>query len=189
MTKKKRYPPTDITEEAGAPAEATDATTVAEEAASEQLAMLQADLETAQRKSTEYLEAWQRERADFTNYKRRIERDQAQTYQNAAGSVIKRYLDVLDDLERALKNRPAEGEGAAWANGIELVYRKLLAHLDAEGVKPMESQGQQFDPNQHEAIVMEDSPQHSSGQIIEVLQNGYQLGDRVLRPARVRVAR
>jgi molecular chaperone GrpE len=108
---------------------------------------------------------------------------------NATGNVIRRYLDILDDLDRALKNRPQEGEGAAWAQGIELIYRKFQNLLEAEGVVAMDSEAQMFDPNFHEAISSEDSPDHESGQIIEVLKQGYLIGDRVLRPALVRVAR
>ena len=96
---------------------------------------------------------------------------------------------MVDDLERALKKRPQDGDGKAWADGIELVYRKLQTILDNEGVKPMQAQGQFFDPNLHEAVMSEDNPAYESGQVIEVLQQGYLLGDRVLRPAMVRVAR
>jgi molecular chaperone GrpE len=155
----------------------------------EDLAVLRKELDEIRLKSDEYLEGWQRARAEFANFKKRIEREKDQIQQNAAGNIIRRYLDVADDLERALKNRPQEGEGAAWAGGIELIYRKLLAVLAAEGVKPMEAEGQFFDPNLHEAISHEDSPDHESGQIIEVVQPGYMLGERVLRPASVRVAR
>jgi molecular chaperone GrpE len=147
------------------------------------------ELSQARAQAQEYLEGWQRARAEFANYKKRVEREQSQSYQNAAGAVTKRYLSVVDDLDRALRARPTEGEGAAWANGIELVYRKLLALLESEGVTRMDADGQMFDPNLHEAVVSEDSPEHESGQIIEVLQQGYLLGDRVLRPAVVRVAR
>jgi molecular chaperone GrpE len=150
---------------------------------------LQDELAATQAKANEYLEGWQRARADFTNYKKRVEREQSQIYQNAAGNILKRYLGIIDDLERALKARPQNGDGAAWAEGIELIYRKLLAILENEGIQPMEVEGKQFDPNLHEAIMSEDSYQHESGQIIEVLQQGYLLGDRVLRPAMVRVAR
>jgi molecular chaperone GrpE len=150
---------------------------------------LQNELAVTQAKADEYLEGWQRSRADFANYKKRVERDQAQTYQNAAASILKRYLGIIDDLERALKSRPADGDGAAWAEGIELIYRKLLSILESEGIQPMDAEGMLFDPNLHEAIMSEDSDQHESGQIIEVLQQGYLLGDRVLRPAMVRVAR
>ena len=150
---------------------------------------LQNELLATQAKADEYLEGWQRARADFANYKKRVERDQAQTYQNAAGSILKRYLSVVDDLERALKTQPQDGDGAAWAEGIELIYRKLVSILESEGIQPMNAEGEQFDPNLHEAIMSEDSDQHESGQVIEVLQQGYTLGDKVLRPAMVRVAR
>lgn len=149
---------------------------------------LQQELEEAQQKAQEYLDGWQRALADFTNYKRRMERDQQLNYQNAIGTAVKRYLPIVDDLERALNNRPAEGDGAVWAGGIELIYRKFMMALEADGVKPMQAEGEQFDPNLHEAISQEPSPEHESGQIIEVLQKGYYLGERVLRPAVVRVA-
>jgi molecular chaperone GrpE len=147
------------------------------------------ELEAARAKANEYLEGWQRAQADFANYKKRVARDQSQVYQTAAGSVIKRFLDVLDDLERALRNRPEAGEGAAWSEGIELIYRKMLSSLEAEGVTVMQAEGQPFDPNLHEAVTQEDSDDHESGQIIDVVKQGYLIGDRVLRPALVRVAR
>jgi len=150
---------------------------------------LEVALEEAKTKANEYLDGWQRARADFANYKKRVERDQSNTYQLATGSVIKRFLEVLDDLDRALKNRPESGEGANWANGIELVYRKLISILESEGVVPMKSDGMEFDPNLHEAISSEQSDLHKSGEIIETLQQGYMIGDRVLRPAVVRVAK
>jgi molecular chaperone GrpE len=150
---------------------------------------LRDELESARAKADEYLDGWQRARADFANYKKRIERDQAQVFQNAAGNIIKRYLDIVDDLDRALKNRPQSGEGAGWADGIELIYRKFLSILESEGVKPIEAEGQPFDPNLHEAITQEESAKHESGTVIDVVQQGYLLGDRVLRPARVRVAK
>ncbi len=154
-----------------------------------ELEALRQDLAEARLKASEYLDGWQRSRAEFANFKKRIEREQAQAHQVASGNIIKHFLDVLDDLERALKNRPQEGEGAVWANGIELIYRKLLTILENEGVKQMASEGQFFDPNLHEAISSEESDQHESGQIIEVLKHGYLLGDRILRPAAVRVAK
>lgn len=148
-----------------------------------------ADLEKLQAQSKDYFEGWQRERADFMNYKKRIEREAAQTYQNAVGAMAKRYLVILDDLDRALRNRPTCDESAAWANGIDLIYHKLQNILEAEGVTRMPAENEQFDPSRHEAIAQEDSPAHESGQVIEVIQQGYLIGDRVLRPAIVRVAR
>lgn len=153
------------------------------------LEMQRKDLDEALAKSKEYFEGWQRERADFMNYKRRIERDQQAMTQSITGSIVKRYLAVLDDLTLAMKARPNEGETAAWASGIELIQRKLQQILDAEGVKRIPAETEEFDPTRHEAITFEDSPNHQYGQIIAVVQDGYTLGDRVLRPARVRVAR
>jgi len=157
----------------------------------EEIAQLRSELDQALVKSNEYLNGWQRERAEFINYKKRIEREQSQGGQNAFGNAIRRYLDIADDLARALKdkNRPLEGNGSIWAEGIDLIHRKMVAAFEADGVKVIEAKGKFFDPNMHEAISHEDSPEHESGQIIDVVQPGYTLGDRVIRPARVRVAR
>jgi molecular chaperone GrpE len=140
-------------------------------------------------KAKEYLDGWQRSLADFSNYKKRVEKDQAQAHQNASASILKKFLDVTDDLDRALKRRPLEGEGAEWAAGIDLVTRKLQSLLEAEGIKPIPAEGTQFDPNLHEAVTHEDAEGFSEGQVIEVLKQGYMIGERVLRPALVRVAR
>ncbi len=157
----------------------------------EEISQLRAELEEAKQKESEYLSGWQRERAEFFNYKKRMEREQAQGGQNTFANAIRRYLDIADDFERALKskNRPSDGEGAVWAQGIDLIHRKMLAAFEADGVKLIETNGKFFDPNLHEAISHEDSPDHESGQIIDVVQPGYMLGERVIRPARVRVAR
>jgi molecular chaperone GrpE len=150
---------------------------------------LKSELKEAQAKADEYLDGWQRSRAEFANFRKRIERDQALANQVATGNVIKRFLDVVDDLDRALKNRPKDEEGANWAGGVELIYRKLLTILENEGVQVIQADGQFFDPGQHEAISQEDHPDLESGQVIATVQQGYTLGERVLRPARVRVAR
>jgi molecular chaperone GrpE len=150
---------------------------------------LQSAFEEVQKKGGEYLEGWQRERAEFSNYRRRIEGEKSQLRQSLAGEILKKYLAVSDDLERALKTCPKDGEGTQWAEGVELIFRKLQSILEAEGVKRMDSDLKEFDPTRHEAISYEDHPELSSGEIIEVLQTGYMLGERVLRPALVRVAR
>jgi molecular chaperone GrpE len=159
-----------------------------DQVALEEIIMLQKELAETQAKANEYLDGWQRARAEFANYKKRIEREQSETQQRAAGVIVKRFLEVVDDLELALKNRPAEGEGALWSNGIELIDRKLLTILENEGVKLMKVEGELFDPNFHEAISMEPSTDVPSGHVSEVLKQGYLLGDKVLRPALVRVA-
>lgn len=158
-------------------------------APNEETQRLAQELQDWQAKAEEYLDGWQRSRAEFANYKKRIEREQSQVYQNAAASILKRFLDVLDDLDRALQNRPVDGDGAAWAEGIDLVYRKFSSILEAEGVTRIQAEGEFFDPNLHEGISQEDNDEFESGQIIAVVKNGYMIGDRVLRPATVRVAR
>lgn len=173
-------------EAAGEEEAVTEATLNGEEV---DIEALQEELQSWQAKANEYLDGWQRARAEFANYKKRIEREQSQVYQNATASVLKRYLDVMDDLERALKNRPQQGDGAVWAGGIELIYRKFISILEAEGLAPIPAEGQQFDPNLHEAISHEPNEKFESGEIIEVVKQGYSIGERVIRPALVRVAR
>lgn len=151
-----------------------------------QLAELQKQLTEAQAKADEYKDGWQRSVADFQNYRKRVEAERAETYQAAIGNIIKRYLPILDDMERALQARP---EGLAWADGIELIYRKLQSILESEGIKRIEAEGQMFDPNFHEAIGEEHADGAQSGQVTAVIRNGYMLGDKVIRPAMVRVAR
>jgi molecular chaperone GrpE len=173
------------------PAEMEDVTEVPAIIPEEEIEQLRSELDQALAKSNEYLNGWQRERAEFINYKKRIEREQSQGGQNALGNAIRRYLDIADDLGRALKdkNRPVEGNGAIWADGIDLIHRKLIAAFEADGIKLIDAKGKFFDPNLHEAISHEDNPDHESGQIIDVVSPGYTLGERVIRPARVRVAR
>jgi molecular chaperone GrpE len=150
---------------------------------------LQKQIEEATSKEKEYLDCWQRERADFMNYKKRIERERELAHSNAAADVVLKYLVLQDDLERALKSRPTESESPAWVEGIEFIYRKLLSTLEQEGIKQIIPEGERFDPNVHEAVAQEENSDHESGQIIEVISPGYQMGDRIIRPARVRVAR
>jgi molecular chaperone GrpE len=149
---------------------------------------LELEIKAAKEEAQTNLEGWQRAQAEFQNYKRRQERDSEMLREQTLGRVVKRYLEIVDDLDRALQNAPAEGEGAEWASGVELVYRKLLNILEAEGIKTMDVLGENFDPNLHEAIGEEDSDEYRSGQIIEIVQHGYWIGDRVLRPALVKVA-
>ena len=137
----------------------------------------------------EFKDGWQRERAEFANYRKLVERTQSDERQNRTAEVIKKYLVVLDDLERALKTRPTEGVAADWSEGVELIVRRLQGILESEGVQRIPAEKEVFNPMRHEAISHEESPDHQSGQIIEVVQQGYTIGDRVLRPALVRVAR
>jgi len=154
----------------------------------EQVAALQISLDEMTAKAEEYLDGWQRARAEFANYKKRVLRDHTDIRQVARGEVIKLFLDIADDLERALQEKPGNGEGATWADGIEIIFQILRTRLESEGIKPMNPMGEEFDPNIHEALMKEESDEYESGQIIEVMQEGYWIGDKVLRPALVRVA-
>lgn len=149
---------------------------------------LEAEYEKVVTQSLEYFEGWQRERADFLNYKKRIERDRASLQQFISGEIIRKYLAVVDDMELAIKNRPSKEGVVEWMNGIDLIYQKLVSIIENEGVELIPTDGE-FDPNIHEALTQIDSPDVESGKIVEVMRKGYKIGDRVIRPALVVVAR
>ena len=190
--------PNPIDETVNNGAAATEAATDTSAALLE-VAQLKSELNAANAKAAEYLDGWQRARADFANYKKRVEREQAEARGTIAAEVLTRVLPALDDFELALKNAPAESDGvtsdgvtsdaAKWAEGLSLVYRKLTTLLEKEGIARIEADGQPFDPNLHEAVVHEESENHPEGHVIEVLRQGYKLGDRVLRPALVKVSK
>lgn len=140
--------------------------------------------------ATEYLEALQRERASFINYKRRTEQEKSETAQYAAANLLKKLLPVVDDFDRALGSVPeAERKNHKWLQGIELIQRKLHSVLESEGVEAIEAQGQPFDPNLHEAVAFDDSGNGGTDIVSEVYSKGYKLKDRVIRHAMVRVSR
>ena len=104
--------------------------------------------------------------------------------------LLKKFIPVLDDLELAYQHRPEDGEAASWAQGIELIIRKFSSVLENDGLKKIEVKaGDKLDPNIHMAVSYEDNEEFGSEEIIEVLKNGYRMGDRVIDPAIVRVAR
>ena len=181
MTEKKKHK---HDEENETQAEAVSTPENGEQLAAE-IETLKRQLEEAEAKVSEYKDGWARSQAEFQNYKKRLDRDNELMYVSMKGDIIKKVLPALDDMERALQNRPADN---AWANGIELIARKLQNILESEGVKRIQADGMEFDPNFHEAISHEPADGVSSGHVIAVVQNGYMLGERVIRPALVRVA-
>ena len=140
-------------------------------------------------KITDYSDGWQRERADFTNYRNRILRDQDVMKQNITTDVVREYLAVNDDIELALKNAPQNEEIKGWVEGIRLIYQKLQNILESEGVQRIPAKNETFNPYRHEAIATEENPLFESGRVIEIIQQGYIIGDRVIRPARVKIAK
>jgi molecular chaperone GrpE len=144
----------------------------------EQLAALEAERD-------EYLNDLKRVAADFENYRKRAARDQESLVARAHERLVKELLPVLDDLERALEAARDSGTRSV-EEGVRLVHRELKAALDREGLAEIETNGS-FDPHVHEALLTQPS-EADEGSILEVIQRGYRLGDRVLRPARVVVA-
>jgi molecular chaperone GrpE len=157
--------------------------------ARDELDRLQKELEQARSQAAEYLEGWQRAQAEFSNYKRRQEAGRAQTAMLANAMLLRKLLPVADDFKRAMATLPASLGQLTWCEGVLLIQHKLGALLESEGVKPIETEGQAFDPRYHEAVTYEEVSDHEEGQIIGEVQRGYTLGERVLRPALVRVAK
>jgi molecular chaperone GrpE len=155
-----------------------------------QMQEAQAEREQLKAQAAENLDGWQRARAEFANYKRRIEAERAELTASAGAEALKRVLPAVDDFERAMQTLPDDLKDNPWISGVLMVQRKLNAALEQSGIAPLVTNpGDAFDPNVHEAITHEDSDQFGSEQIIGEVQRGYKIGDRILRPAMVRVAR
>lgn len=151
---------------------------------------LEVQLSELQAKADEYLDSLQRERASFANYKRRIDQENAAMAERLLGEHVKIFLPVVDDLERALEHAPADPDCANWIAGVELILKKLLTTLEKQNVTVIDLKpGDLFDPNNQEAVTHEENENFTDGQIIEVVQTGYQLKERIIRPALVRVAK
>jgi molecular chaperone GrpE len=149
---------------------------------------LEALLADAQAQASEYLDGWQRSRAEFANYKKRAEKEREEIYQNAALETLRKLLPIIDDFDRAVASVPADKANDELIRGFSLIHHKLLTLLDNAGVKVINPVGEAFDPAFHEAIGRDESSDVTSGHITVVLQKGYVYGDKVLRPALVRVA-
>ena len=147
---------------------------------------VEARLAEAEAKRDEYLALAQRVQADFENYRKRAIRDQERLVAHAHERLVRELLPVLDDLERALEAAERHEE-AALIDGIRLVERSLRKALEKEGVVEIETDGS-FDPHVHEALMTQPSEEAEPGSVVEVVQRGYRMGDRVVRPARVVVA-
>lgn len=154
-----------------------------------ELESLKAELEAAQTQAAEYLDGWQRTQAEFSNYKKRQEVDRAQLTALANATLMRKLLPVVDDFERAMGSLPLNLSKLTWCEGVSLIKLKMDALFESEGVTPIATAGQSFDPRYHEAVTYEEVEGYTDGQIIGEVQRGYMLNDRVLRPALVRVAK
>jgi molecular chaperone GrpE len=147
---------------------------------------LEQQLEDEKEKAQAYYASWQRSAADFQNYKRRVEQEREETARLASAALIINILPIMDDLERALQSVDSHLAGLTWIDGIRLIHRKFQAVLEMNGVKEIQAENAQFDPNFHEAVAF--SP-GEEGKVVSVVQKGYTLGGRVLRPAMVVVGK
>jgi molecular chaperone GrpE len=154
-----------------------------------QLEELREQLLKAETEAEENRVGWQRTAADFANFRRRTEQDRQASMGLANEALLVKVLNLADDFDRAIARIPPELAGNSWVEGIVAIDRKLRALLESEGLTPIEAQGAQFDPHQHEAVVQEETERVPEGTITAELQRGYRLRDRVLRPALVAVAK
>ena len=164
------------------PAESQTREAETEVTEAEDIEALKPALAEAKAKAEEYLAGWQRAQADFVNYKRRAEREKEETSQFANSNLMLTILPILDDLERALTAIPPRLAKLGWVDGIKLIERKLRASLEAQGLSQIKALGEPFDPNLHEAARLSKGKE---GIVIEELEKGYKLGDRVIRPSKV----
>lgn len=151
---------------------------------------LEQQLEDAQQEAATNLDRWQRSVAELANFKRRQEEQRKLQRDRIKGEVLEGVISALDDMELAFQNMPEELDGQliGWVEGFRLVQRKLDKTMEDQNVMPISTDGE-FDPNFHEAVSYEESDEHEEGQIIGELRKGYQIGNRVIRPALVRVAK
>jgi molecular chaperone GrpE len=163
-----------------------DQTTGSEEANTAAATVDPAEL---QRQRDEYRDLLLRKSAEFDNYRKRIERERQGLADAAAASVLEELLPLVDDLERALKVDPGAEGTDAYRRGVELIHRQLLETLRKRGVRAIDALGAEFDPYYHQAVAHEAAAGHPDGEIIEEFRRGYMLGDRLLRPSMVKVAK
>ena len=141
-----------------------------------------------QRERDDYYDRWVRKAAEFENYRKRVERERREQADQTVMDLLSELLLVVDDFDRALIVEAGD-EAAAYRKGVELIHAKLNDLLRKHGVTPMDALGADFDPNIHQAVMQEISPDHREGEVIGELRRGYMIGDRLLRPAMVKVAK
>jgi molecular chaperone GrpE len=183
--------PAQSANEASAPRPATDATATGPVLA--ELIATRAELRRVEIERSDLREALARRQADFENYRKRVERERTESYNRMVGDVVSKLLPVLDNLRRAI-----EAEGSLQADesrefrhflqGVELIYKQLSSVLEGLGLQPVAALGHRFDPHVHEAVVTEQTEEYEPDTVIQELVPGYRLGEKLLRPAIVKVA-
>jgi molecular chaperone GrpE len=141
-----------------------------------------------QRERDDYYDRWVRKTAEFDNYRKRVERERREQVDQGIADLLEELLLVVDDFDRALTVDAGDGS-AGYRKGVELIHAKLNDILRKRGVRPFDALGTDFDPNMHQAVIHESSPDHREGEVIGELRRGYLIGDKLLRPAMVKVAK
>jgi molecular chaperone GrpE len=149
---------------------------------------LQQEIEEWRNKADAYLDKYRRSAAEFSNYRKRLEREREERTLRLRSMVLGRLLPIVDDLERAIQNVPDEVAESDWTQGIILIERKLKALLQEFDVVPIEAEGKPFDPYYHEALMQEESDEYPEGIVSGEMEKGYMIADHVLRPTRVKVS-
>jgi len=165
-----------------------DTTEPLDPTATEREAPVGDDRSEERRELDDMRDRWLRKTAEFDNYRKRIERERREQSDQATVDLLVALLPIVDDFDRALTVE-AGPEADSYRKGVELIHAKLHDVLKKRGVRPIEALGADFDPNIHQAVMHEESPDHRDGEVIGELQKGYMLGDRLLRPAMVKVAK
>ena len=146
------------------------------------------ELAVARRERDDFYDRLLRKTAEFENYRKRVDRERRESAQYAAGDLLEALLPIVDDFERALQT-DAGPDAEAYRLGVELICKHLQDLLARRGVTPSDAVGPAFDPRVHQAITYESSPGRAEGEVVEEVRRGYKLGDRLLRPAMVKVAK
>ena len=150
---------------------------------------LAGDVAELQRQRDQYYDLLLRKSAEFDNYRKRVERERQTLSDAAAANMIEELLPLVDDLERALEADAGTEAGDAYRRGVELIHQQLGDILRKRGVRPIEALGADFDPYFHQAVAHEPAAGRREGEVIEEFRRGYMLGDRLLRPSMVKVAK
>lgn len=179
---------TDSTEEEQTASDTETASGPEDEAGAVDTQSLEQEIERLKAESQHHLDQWRRTAANLENYRRRVEKERGEILKAGQATLIAQLLPVLDDLQRAFQTLPSTLRGLTWIDGVALIERKVDVVLEQHGLKEIEALGQPFDPALHQSILQEETSDYPDGQVMAVLQRGYMLHDKVLRPAMVKIA-
>jgi len=140
-------------------------------------------------KATEHYDRFLRIQADFDNYKKRLEKEKIEFIKFANEEIIVEILKILDDFERAVEAGKSRHDFDILYKGVEMIYKDLKEFLKQKGVKEIEAKGRPFNPHEHEAMMQEETDEHSEGHVIGEFQKGYMLNGRIIRPSKVKVSK